>query len=101
MDKDKMEIVVKILNSRYERRLRWLEDRRAQRIIREACYNLLKGLVPMTKLQKKKLMRHADAVRKLALKKTCMRERCNLTQRTAIVRYLFRPLLNMNVERRI
>ena len=65
-----------------------------QKALREIAYNVLKGKVPLTAPQLKKLKSHKTGIRALAAKKTSLKKRLITQQRGGILSALLLPVLS-------
>lgn len=75
------------------RRRAMLDNDRTQRLLREVAYNVLKGHVPLSPAQLRKLKRYKAGVRLLSCKGTSLRKRLALTQNGGFLSALLTPLL--------
>ena len=64
-----------------------------QKGIREICFNVLKGTVPLSAVQKQNLQKHARFVRELGKKKTSHKRRIVVEQRGGFLPALLIPML--------
>jgi hypothetical protein len=64
-----------------------------QKTLRECAYNLLKGNVPMSAQEKKRLKPYASKVRTLSRKSTPMKKRLQIEQKGGFVLALLKPIL--------
>lgn len=95
MDSEKVKVLRSLLNSRGRHRARLFKRHDNQKIIREVCINVLRGNIPLSNIQQKKLKKHAPSIRKLAIKRTSMKHRYKLTQQGGFLPLLIKPLLGM------
>lgn len=61
----------------------------------ECCHNVLKGNVPLTSDQKRKLQRYKSSVRALTRKKLSIKNRKKILQQGGFIGVLLRPLLGV------
>lgn len=59
----------------------------------ECCLNILRGNVPLTPTQKKKLCKHKKTIRRLANEKMSLKNRKRVLQRGGFLPLLLAPLL--------
>lgn len=64
----------------------------------ECAFNILRGSVPITSVQRKKLKRYVRGLRKLARKKTSVKERKKILQTGGIVPLILKHILPMVVS---
>jgi hypothetical protein len=60
----------------------------------ECCHNVLKGNVPLTAVQKRRLRRHKSSLRELTKKKLSVKRRKQILQQGGFIGLLLRPILN-------
>ena len=93
MDGSKLKVIKSVLNSRGRQRLKLIKQPSIQKLLREICVNVLRGNVPLSTNQRRKLKPHAASIRKLALKKTSLKNRYKLVQKGGFLPFLLKPLI--------
>lgn len=88
-------LTLKRLNSTKSlaKRRAMLNSERVQRLLREVAYNVLKGNVPLSPGQLRKLKRYKAGVRLLSCRGTSLKRRLALTQKGGFLSAILTPLL--------
>ena len=61
----------------------------------ECCHNVLKGNVPLTPAQKRRLRRHKTSIRELTKKKLSLKKRKQILQQGGFIGALLGPVINV------